>query len=410
MNQQKNKIVVIIGGAVSGSEAVHQFIQRGIGCVVIEQNPLPYGKIEDGLPKWHEKQRRKEMDLIDSRIAHELVDYIPHTELGKDLSFDELYSLRWSAIVLANGAWKDRPFPIEKIEKFDENGFYYQNPFVHWFNHYRNERYDGENLNVLDNSVVVGGGLASIDVVKILQLEVVVSEMEKRSITVDIIEMERKGIPVYLNLFGVKYKDLNIKGCTLTYRRDIANMPLVVMPENLLPEKAEKIRATRQKILSNMQNRYLFNVLDRAMPVDILVENERLTGLKMIKTEIVHGEAVNISGTEFDLKASTVISSIGSIPVFIEGIPMQKRRYHINSEFAGRIEGLNNVYAIGNAVTGKGNIKASRINAIENVSTIAEKFLPGKNADAGSIEKWVREKQSEVGYDGNYWGWKKKYR
>ena len=89
---------------------------------------------------------------------------------------------------------------------------------------------------------------------------------------------------------------------------------------------------------------------------------------------------------------------------------MQKRRYHINSEFAGRIEGLNNVYAIGNAVTGKGNIKASRINAIENVSTIAEKFLPGKNADAGSIEKWVREKQSEVGYDGNYWGWKKKYR
>ena len=132
--------MVIIGGAVSGSEAVHQFIQRGIGCVVLEQNPLPYGKIEDGLPKWHEKQRRKEMDLIDSRIAHELVDYIPHTELGKDLSFDELYSLGWNAIVLANGAWKDRPFPVEKIEEFEGKNFYYQNPFVHWFNHYNSKK------------------------------------------------------------------------------------------------------------------------------------------------------------------------------------------------------------------------------------------------------------------------------
>ncbi len=198
MNQQQNKIVVIVGGAVAGAEAANQFVQRGIRCVVIEQNPLPYGKIEDGLPKWHVKLCQKEMDMIDSRITNKLVDYIPFTKLGEDLPFDELYSLRWSAIVLANGAWKDRPFPIEKIEEFEGKNFYYQNPFVHWFNHYKSKKYEGENFQVLDNAIVVGGGLASLDVVKILQLETVVSEMEKRGLSVDLIEMERKGIPNYL--------------------------------------------------------------------------------------------------------------------------------------------------------------------------------------------------------------------
>lgn len=52
-------LVAIFGGAVSGAEAAAQFTQRGIPCVVFDQNTLPYGKIEDGLPKWHVKLRDK---------------------------------------------------------------------------------------------------------------------------------------------------------------------------------------------------------------------------------------------------------------------------------------------------------------------------------------------------------------
>ena len=51
------KVVLIIGGAVSGSTAVKKLTDEGIRCVVVEQNKMPYGKIEDGLPRWHEKQR-----------------------------------------------------------------------------------------------------------------------------------------------------------------------------------------------------------------------------------------------------------------------------------------------------------------------------------------------------------------
>ena len=45
------KVVLIIGGAVSGSTAVKKLTDEGIRCVVVEQNRMPYGKIEDGLPR-----------------------------------------------------------------------------------------------------------------------------------------------------------------------------------------------------------------------------------------------------------------------------------------------------------------------------------------------------------------------
>ena len=54
------KVVLIIGGAVSGSTAVKKLTDEGIRCVVVDQNRMPYGKIEDGLPRWHEKQRINE--------------------------------------------------------------------------------------------------------------------------------------------------------------------------------------------------------------------------------------------------------------------------------------------------------------------------------------------------------------
>ena len=43
------KAVLIIGGAVSGSTAAQKLTAEGVRCVIIDQNHMPYGKIEDGL-------------------------------------------------------------------------------------------------------------------------------------------------------------------------------------------------------------------------------------------------------------------------------------------------------------------------------------------------------------------------
>ena len=45
-------VVLIVGGAAAGSEAASRLAQQGVLCFVIEQNDRPYGKIEDGLPRW----------------------------------------------------------------------------------------------------------------------------------------------------------------------------------------------------------------------------------------------------------------------------------------------------------------------------------------------------------------------
>ena len=59
----------------------------GILAVVLEQNDRPFGKIEDGLPRWHEKLRDKEYAQIGAQpAASPGVLFVPRTKLGRDIS------------------------------------------------------------------------------------------------------------------------------------------------------------------------------------------------------------------------------------------------------------------------------------------------------------------------------------
>jgi len=403
----ENQIVALVGGAVAGSEAAYQFTEQGIQCVVFDQNDLPYGKIEDGLPKWHEKQRKKEIELINSRINHELVEFVPLTKIGKDISFNELHNMGWSAVLLANGAWKDNPFPVREIEKFSGNGFWYQNAFVYWFNHYHEPTFKGEEIPILDDTLVIGGGLASIDVAKIMQLELVTSKLNERGIDIDLIDMEHKGIPKMLEQHGLVWENLGLKGCYLLYRRDVTNMPLATIPPDATPERDQAIRNTRRKILNNAREKYLFRYQDHCQPIDILVEDGKLVGIRMIETDVINRKAVVREGTEHDVRGSMVISSIGSIPEPIEGIPMDWNWYDIESEETGEVKNLDNVFGMGNAITGKGNIRVSRVNAREVTLNFIKNYLPEGGVDVKVVLDKVKVLQSQVGYDGNYVNWVK---
>src|SRR5271163_3701804 len=83
-------VVAIVGGAVSGSVAAEILAERGCEVIVFEQNDRPYGKIEDGLPRWHSKQRKMEYGKIDARLDRPNIHYVPRTRLGRDLDFGEL--------------------------------------------------------------------------------------------------------------------------------------------------------------------------------------------------------------------------------------------------------------------------------------------------------------------------------
>mgnify|MGYP000592581788 FL=1 len=400
------KVVLIIGGAVSGSTAAKKLIDAGIRSVVIEQNKMPYGKIEDGLPRWHDKQRSGEYDKIDEIISNDLVDYVPLTKLGKDISFEEVLDIGWSCVYFANGAWKDRPFPIKKIENF--GNFHYQNPYVYWFNHYHEKDYKGKQVNVVDNALVIGGGLASIDVCKITQLELVKQKVESKIKNFDIVEMEHKGIPKYLSEYNINYKDLGIVSTRLIYRRDIDNMPITTIPDGLEKDMIEKRKIARRKVLSNMQDKYLFDVLECTQPIDIVVEDDKLVGLKTISNEVLNGKLVPIENSEKIINADLFISSIGSLPEPIEGVPMNGSTYDIVDQESGKFNDYEKLHGMGNAITGQGNIKASRVSA-KTVSDLTIDLID--DIDKNVVEKIdlkVKEWQSKSSYSGDYFEWKEK--
>ena len=400
------KVVLIIGGAVSGSTAVKKLTDEGIRCVVVEQNRMPYGKIEDGLPRWHEKQRINEYFKIDDIISNELVDFVPLTRIGRDVSFEEIYNMGWSCIYFANGAWKDRSFPIKEIEDFDN--FYYQNPFVYWFNHYHEPSYNGPKVDIKDDAIVIGGGLASIDVCKITQLELVRQKVESKIENFDIIEMEHKGIPKYLEQYDMKYEDLGINGTTLVYRRNIENMPLTTIPEDATPEMVEKRKLARRKILNNTLDKFLFKVAECTQPVGLSYEDNILNGIEVIENEIIDGKLIAKENSNKILHGNTFISSIGSLPEPIQGIPMDGSTYNIVDEDSGKFDELEKVHGMGNAITGKGNIKASRVSA-KTVGDLTIDLIHDIDQDViDNIDSKVKEWQSKSSYDGNYFEWKAK--
>jgi len=402
-SQKRSHYVAVVGGSVSGSEAASMLADKGVRVVVIDQNALPYGKLEDGLPKWHHNLRDKQEKEIDKKLDHERVRFIPNFKIGKDFSFKDLVDLGFTAVILANGAWQDRPLPVPGIDKFKDKQLIYQNDLLKWYNHYHEPDYNGKQYEIKDGVVVIGGGLASLDVIKIVMMELVEKALKERfgdDIVVDQFEMEKKGLDKYLEQFGIKFEDLGLKGATLVYRRQAKHMPLK-QPQGGTQEAIEKAQIVSQRILDNYKKKFRFHFIPEATPVDYIEEDGKLKGLILQKLRTLeNGKLEPIEGETFPVYTEQVISSIGSIPEKIEGITYDGDRIKTEGdESISRVSGYDNVFAIGNAVTGKGNIKTAK----EHGSMVTQKLLNEyleKNTQAFDMEleaynKEIRHKTDE---------------
>jgi ferredoxin--NADP+ reductase len=374
--------VAVVGGAISGSVAAEILADRGIRVAVIEQNKRPYGKIEDGLPRWHVEQRKQEYARIDARMKKPGVYFIPSTRLGRDIEFKDLCD-NWgfSAVILANGAWRDRDLGVPGAQEFVDKGLVYQNPFIYWYNHKNEKDYTGPRYETPDEALVVGGGLASIDVVKVLQLENYERAFHARGIHVGMHELE-KGIPAVCKAHGVASESLGVKGCLLIYRRREQNMPLAQPPDNATPDQIAKTEQVRQKMLRLAQSRYLFRVQDCRLTTGLLVENDRLAGLKVAETKIEERKAEPIPGSEHDLRAPLVISSIGSVPEVLPGVAMKGEYYTFSDDELPRYTGSERVFGVGNVVTGQGNIRVSLVHSQKVTTQLIENYMGIGDTDA----------------------------
>jgi NADPH-dependent glutamate synthase beta subunit-like oxidoreductase len=419
-------VACILGGAVAGSEAAFQLAERGVECVVIDKGTLPYGKIEFGLPKWHARQRDQEETRIDEKLNHPRIHFVPRTRLDEDITLEELQSWGFSVILLALGAWRDRPLMVPGIENYLGAGFEYQNPFVAWFNQYHQADYAGRQFEIADGAIVIGGGLASIDVAKILMLETTLRALKARGKQADLFVMEKKGIPKALAALDVSWEELGLEGCHLYYRRRACDMPLVPVEDTMTPERELKVRQVREKLLATAQRKYLFQFHPCRLPTETIVENDRLVGLVFARTQVESGQVKVLSERPERAYAPLIISSIGSIPESIPGLPMKRQLFAIENSRSGKVAGLRNVYALGNAVTGRGNIRASRIhgrqvaswildnvldwNGLSSREEVRERIPARRSTQVEEILAKTRELQRRVGYDGDYGNWVRRHR
>jgi hypothetical protein len=368
--------IAVVGGATAGAEAAGMLAERGALVVVFEQNARPYGKIEDGLPRWHVKLRQKEYETVNHKLDRPEVHFVPLTKIGRDIDFPALVSdWGFTAVILALGAWRDRPFPLEGADRYVGRGLIYQNPFIYWFNHFFEIDYAGPQYHLEPGAIVVGGGLASLDVMKVLQLETVRLALERRGIHEDLLHLEASGIPDILAAHALSWDALGLKAATLFYRRRIEDMPLTEIPDNADAARRQKLEATRRRILERAMEKYRFDVRPQRVPVGLLVDGDRLVGLRFQRTEIEGGRVVPVEGAIEEVRAPLVVSSIGSIPAPVPGIPQRGEVYDYTDRQLGRVAGYDTVFGAGNVVTGKGNILASRKHSIRVGTHVIEQFL-----------------------------------
>jgi len=404
MTNPGRHFVAVIGGAVSGSVAAEILADSGIRVAVFDQNTRPYGKIEDGLPRWHVEQRKQEYARIDARMKKPNVYFIPSAKLGRDFDLPQLLKWGFSAVILANGAWRDRDLGVPEAEQYVGKGLVYQNPFIYWYNHKNEKDYNGPRYETPDEAVVVGGGLASIDVVKVLQLENYERALRARGIETSMHELE-KGIPEVCKAHGIKPEELGVKGCLLIYRRREQDMPMAQPPDNATPEQAAKTEMVRQKMLRIARDKFLFRFQDRRVTNGIMVENGRLVGLKLAETKVEGRKAEPIPGSEHELRTPLVVSSIGSVPEKLPGINMSGEYYTFAGKDVPRYTHMERVFGVGNVVTGQGNIRVSLVHSQKVTKRVVD-CLEGADGNAaapsGSAQQQVAsavnaiEKQIEV--------------
>jgi hypothetical protein len=167
-----------------------------------------------------------------------------------------------------------------------------------------------------------------------------------------------------------------------------------------------------------------------------------LTGIVFQKTKVEVDRLVKIKGSEYEVKSPLILSAIGSLPEPIRGLPYTGDSFEVVDNDTGQLEGYENVFALGNAVTGRGNIKESQQHGRQVSLQVMEEYFAWQMEDyeelfdqaatdadqkaerigihlesqktlsASQIEtilERVHSLQAKNGYDGNYDRWISKH-
>src|SRR5437899_10067683 len=151
------------------------------------------------------------------------------------------------------------------------------------------------------------------------------------------------------------------------------------------------VRPARAKYLSHFQ--------DRRLTTGIIVQNGQLAGLQVVETKIEGRKAEPIPGSEHELRAPLVVSSIGSVPEKLSGINMNGEYYTFAGKDVPRYTAMDRVFGVGNVVTGQGNIRVSLVHSQKVTKRVVDCMKAedgGATAGASGAEQQVATETSAI--------------
>ena len=226
--------------------------------------------------------------------------------------------------------------------------------------------------------------MASLDVIKIVMIELVKKQLlVKKGIEVDLFTLEKKGINKVLEEYQVAFNELEIVKAKLIYRRTAKDMPLK-SPKDDSKESVEIAKKVSEKLLKKYQEKYLFDFIPLCIPVDFVEKDAKLNEIIFQKVQVINGKIAPIEDSFLNIKTEMVISSIGSVPEKIDGLQYDYSSLKMRNDADYHVFGFDNVFAIGNAVTGRGNIQESK----KHGQQMTEKIIDNHLTDE-AFEEWL---------------------
>src|SRR5260370_13005235 len=182
---------------------------------------------------------------------------------------------------------------------------------------------------------------------------------------------------------AIKPQERAVRGGLVISGGGEKEMALAQPPENATAEQIAKTEMVRQKMLRIARDKYLFRFQERRMTTGVIVENGRIAGLKVAETKIEGRKAEPIPGSEHELRASLVVSSIGSVPEKLSEINMSGEYYTFAGKDMPRYTAMDRVFGVGNVVTGQGNIRVSLIHSQKVTKRVVD-CMKGDDGNAGA--------------------------
>ncbi|MBN1804595.1 MAG: FAD-dependent oxidoreductase [Sedimentisphaerales bacterium] len=333
--------IAVVGAGPAGLSAAHYLSLLGHKVTIIDAASEPGGMLVSCIPSY-----RLPLDVIRREIKLLLDENITlkkRTQLGRDITIDELFNDGFKAVFLAIGA--DKSWRLG-LEGENSEGIYSSMQFLKSFNLNDRELAKG-------HVGIVGGGNSAVDAARV----------------------------------AVRQK--KVKSVTLLYRRTAQEMPAYA--EEVEAALEEGIRL--ETLVSPTSIRYIkaaeaegVKVETFVEPVKIDAKHGHLVDIKCIKNKLGDVDSsgrqkpVPIPGTEFTIALDTLIVAIGERPdsdcLASMGLELDKAgRLKVDAETLQT--NRKGVFAAGDLVTGP-NTVVNAIAAGRKAAAVIDRYLHGK--------------------------------